>query len=303
MRLFSLGMAAALALGGAALAQQVADPDVDLSVAGPAYAANQGPRVAIDAGHGNYHTVDGRYAPFARLLRNDGYRVAGREGPLTAASLRDVDVLVIANAQGEADPANRFISAPAITVEEAATLRRWVEGGGALLLIADHAPFPSAIAPLSAAFGVDWANVYALQPGAGGADVFTPDSGLADSPVRRGEGGGEPVGRVRTFTGSAFTPPAGAIPLLVLGPGWRLVEPGPGGPTPASAATSPDGAGRVQGALLQVGRGRVAFMGEAAMFSAQLQGPERRPMGMNAPGAEENKTFLRNVFRWLRPPR
>ena len=50
---------------------------------------------------------------------------------------------------------------------------------------------------------------------------------------------------------------------------------------------------------MQVGSGRAAFFGEAAMFSAQVAGPSRRPMGMNAPGAEQNHRFVLNVMRWL----
>lgn len=47
------------------------------------------------------------------------------------------------------------------------------------------------------------------------------------------------------------------------------------------------------------GRGRVAVFGEAAMFTAQVTGPERQPMGMNAPGAEQNAQLLLNVLHWL----
>ena len=39
--------------------------------------------------------------------------------------------------------------------------------------------------------------------------------------------------------------------------------------------------------------------GEAAMFSAQLSGPEERPMGMNDPSAAQNYRFALNVLRWL----
>ncbi len=35
------------------------------------------------------------------------------------------------------------------------------------------------------------------------------------------------------------------------------------------------------------------------MFSAQVAGPAKRPMGMNAPGAEENFQFVLNVMHWL----
>jgi hypothetical protein len=57
--------------------------------------------------------------------------------------------------------------------------------------------------------------------------------------------------------------------------------------------------GWLQGAVMRVESGRAAFFGEAAMFSAQVTGPERRPMGMNAPGAEQNAQFVLNVMHWL----
>jgi hypothetical protein len=41
----------------------------------------------------------------------------------------------------------------------------------------------------------------------------------------------------------------------------------------------------------------VGVFAEAAMFSAQVRGG--RPMGMNAPGAEDNPRILLNVLGWL----
>jgi hypothetical protein len=35
------------------------------------------------------------------------------------------------------------------------------------------------------------------------------------------------------------------------------------------------------------------------MFSAQVSGAERRPMGMNAPTATQNPQFLLNIMHWL----
>jgi hypothetical protein len=35
------------------------------------------------------------------------------------------------------------------------------------------------------------------------------------------------------------------------------------------------------------------------MFSAQLAGPNKLPMGMNAPIARQNSQFLLNVMHWL----
>ena len=57
--------------------------------------------------------------------------------------------------------------------------------------------------------------------------------------------------------------------------------------------------GWLQGAVQDAGKGRAAFFGEAAMFSAQLAGPDKQPMGMNAPGAEANFRFTLNLLHWL----
>jgi hypothetical protein len=43
----------------------------------------------------------------------------------------------------------------------------------------------------------------------------------------------------------------------------------------------------------------VVCFGEAALFSAQLAGPQQRPVGMNAPGAEQNPQLLLNLIHWL----
>ena len=103
-RALLLGLA--LACPAVLPAQQVADPDFEPPIDTPEYQAGQGPEVIIDAAHLNFHTADGGYAAFARLLRRDGYDVASNTKPFTAESLAGVDILVIANAmheQSEAD--------------------------------------------------------------------------------------------------------------------------------------------------------------------------------------------------------
>jgi len=54
--------------------------------------------VYVDEAHYNYHTVDGRYASFAAVLRKDGFVVAPLRQEFSAESLADVNILVIANA-------------------------------------------------------------------------------------------------------------------------------------------------------------------------------------------------------------
>jgi hypothetical protein len=50
---------------------------------------------------------------------------------------------------------------------------------------------------------------------------------------------------------------------------------------------------------MQYGRGRAAFVGEAAVFTAQVAGPERLTMGMNRPEASQKQQFLLNLMHWL----
>jgi hypothetical protein len=54
-----------------------------------------------------------------------------------------------------------------------------------------------------------------------------------------------------------------------------------------------------QGAAMPFGKGRIVVFGEAAMFSAQISGERRIPMGMNAPEGKKNAPLLVNIIRWL----
>src|SRR5690349_4366092 len=82
-------------------AQQEADLKYKPHLPRPAYESGKGPRVAIDEAHYNFHTAEGRYKPFAELLRQDGYRVDSLSKPFSTESLKGMDVLVIANALHE----------------------------------------------------------------------------------------------------------------------------------------------------------------------------------------------------------
>ena len=272
-------------------AQQVLNPDADVSVTSPAYKAGKGPQVRIDQAHANFHTLDGRYAPFAKLLANDGYRVAGHSEPFTAQSLAATDLLVISNATAPDGAESAFTDA------EIAALAAWVKSGGALLLIADHKPFAGAAAKLGKAFGVTFQDGYAIDMGSQGKDLFRRGAGLADHPITRGAKGDPAVTQVRTFTGSAFEAP-GAAPLLTLSEGFILLRPTQPGLVDDKTPRSPAG-GLLQGAALSHGKGRVVVMGEAAMFSSQLAGADKRIMGFGAEGAEQNQRFALNLMHWL----
>ena len=290
MRLI-LPLLAVIAASSPAAAQQVPNPNADLAVTSPAYPTDRGPRVLIDEGHANLHTLAGGYAPFASLLRNDGYRVNAHRGRISAETLAEADVLVIVNASPPQVGPSAFLPL------EIAALRTWVEGGGALLLIADHRPYAGAAAELGAAFGVTFQNVYAVNPGNRGEDLFRPGAGLSDHPIITGAAGDTAIASVRSFTGSAFSAPA-AQPLLTLGEGYLAVEADREN-VESAMGSAPSAVGMLQGASIELGRGRIVVMGEAAMFTSQLAGPQQRVVGIGAPGAEQNKQFALNLMHWL----
>ncbi len=286
-----------LAAGGAANAQrQVVNTDADVSVTRPAYPAGAGPRLVIDAGHNNRHTLSGSYAPLGALLANDGYRVGSNPGAFDAASLGQADILVIANANGMPRGASAFADA------EIAAVRSWVEAGGALLIIADHTPFSGAAAPLAHAFGFEFREGIALNPTQRNQDIFRAGSGLSDHVILRGAGGDPAVASVRTYTGSAFEA-ADAEPLITLGSGFVLINTAGMAPGPTRLADMPSqpAQGLLQGAVRNVGRGRVALIGEAAMMTAQVleNVPNALDLGGFGFAAEQNKQFVLNLMHWL----
>src|SRR5262247_4931936 len=85
-----------LLLSVLSLAQQVADPDFDVTVKKPAYTKKH-PVVFLDEAHHNFHTASGRYKPFADLITNDGYEVIPNEEVFQQQELQKFDILVIAN--------------------------------------------------------------------------------------------------------------------------------------------------------------------------------------------------------------
>jgi hypothetical protein len=299
--LFRAGLLA-LAIAGPAAAQQVPDSAFAPPIARPAFAVGAGPVVAVDAAHTNFHTPDGRYLTFATLLRRDGFTVTANAWPWSTEALAGIRVLVVANALHRSNDTTWALPTPsAFTPEEIAAVRRWVEQGGSLFLIADHMPFAGAATELGAAFGITFTNGFAVDTTLGnpGTLVFRrADGSLRASPIIEGRGAEERVDSVVTFTGSAFQVGADATPVLVFGPAARSLNPDTAW---AFSDRTPrvDVGGWSQGALLRVGRGRVAVFGEAAMFSAQLAGPNRRPVGMNAPVAAQNPQFLLNIVHWL----
>jgi hypothetical protein len=296
-----------------AAAQQLPDSSFRPPVPRPAYATAAGPRLCLDEAHHNFHTLDNRFYAFGELARRDGYRVSPNRAAFTTAALGACDILVISNAQnGIPWPQQPAPTPSAFTAAEIAAVRTWVDSGGALLLIADHQPLAGAARDLAAAFGARFIDGFAYKgwtPGSDdagiGAAMGEPTYFVAGTttlpahPISRGRDTSERVTRVQSFTGQAFLwDVLGVQPVLVLPDDYVSLEPRYAWQFDNLTPIRRVG-GWLQGATVRVGRGRAAFFGEAVMFSAQVAGPNRTPMGMNAPTARQNPRFVLNTLHWL----
>jgi hypothetical protein len=274
---------------------QRSDPNFDTSVARPAY-AKEGPhpRVLFDEAHHNFHTASGRYEPFAKIMRNDGYQVIPNREKFLREVLDKGEILVIANALGAPNMGAPGAADPAFTDAECEAVRDWIERGGSLLLITDHAPMGSAAQCLAKKIGVD------MSTGATGDPVNSEEGEtslvfsrqnhlLGDHPITRGRDDSERVNKVRTFTGTSLKGPEGSTAILKLAD--TAVDHSFDDDKTKSAA------GRTQGLAFHLGRGRIVVMGEAAELSAQVIGFDQK-FGMNVPGIDNRKLAM-NIMHWL----
>jgi hypothetical protein len=282
-------------------AQQVADTLFNPNVGAPAFKEGAGPTVLIDEGHCNFHTMNGRYLPFARLLQKDGYVVKAHGGKFTRTDLDRAKILVISNALAKENEDDWNLPTPsAFDSAEIRTVRNWVNGGGSLWLIADHMPFAGAAGLLAAEYGILMGNGFALNGETlDGRICFKRSDGtFAKHPITEGRNPSEHIDSVTAFTGQAFRLEGAGEGLMTLGHDVVLLMPEVAWQfsklTPSMSASR-----MLQGAVLRFGKGRVAVFGEAAMFSAQVAGPNRIPAGMNDPSAPQNAQFLLNVLHWL----
>lgn len=286
-----------LVLAGGSIAQQIADPTFDATVTRPAYTKKH-PRVLFDEAHNNFHTAGGRYKAFADLVTSDGYEVVANSKTFSADTLAGNDILVIANPLGAPIEAG-FAAAnkPAFTEAECQAVRDWVNRGGSLLLIADHYPVGAAAGNLAKVFGVDMSNAYTddpanYDPKLGDILFARSNKLLLDHPITRGRNEAERINRIVTFTGQSLAGPKGSVVLLKLAD--TAVD-----ALPPERKIKTSAAGRAQGLAIKHGKGRVVVLGEAAMLTAQLAGPEKAPFGGLNIKTIDNRQLALNIMHWL----
>jgi hypothetical protein len=280
--------------------QQVPDTDYSPVINNPAYRQGKGPLIFIDEGHFNFHTRNDRYLPFALLLERDGYRTEGYPGQFGLKRLRKGKILVISNALNEANVENWYKPVyPAFTDDEIEIVRQWVEEGGSLFLIADHMPMGGAAARLAAVFGFGFTDGFAADTARSGPALFTRAEGtMADNIITNGNNAAERVDSIYTFTGQAFTIPEDASPVLTFDDRYLLLLSDTAWVFNEKTVFKPI-KGWSQLAYREYGKGRVVMSGEAAMFTAQLAGPQQSRAGMNSPFAKRNYQLLLNIMHWL----
>ena len=304
--------APALVLAVVAAKAQQASSSATTTPTRPAFEHGKGPVIAIDEAHRNTHTFGSpSFRGLVQLLQADGYQVRQFADAISATSLASINVLVLSGPGGWLGPDE------SLTGTEVAALIQWIQGGGVLLLILDHMPAPRNAARLTAALGINsWHNGYAVVETPDSlvgpiifwrADFFPPDAPaigptgpgggkgyqgrdavLAKHAITEGRTPEERVQRVATFEGSAFQPPPGAEALLTMP--RRAVSLMPV-ETPErlpviTAQTPRAPVGRwLQGAVMNLGQGRVALFAETGLFSG---GP-----------AADNRKFILNLMHWL----
>lgn len=281
-------------------AQQIADTSYHPMIKHPAYSKDKGPVIFIDEAHYNFHTKTGRYLPFANLLERDGYIVDASADEFTAKNLSKGKILVISNALNEINKENWYLPTPsAFTNAEIFSVKNWVKGGGNLFLIADHMPMSGAAHDLAAVFGFEMANGFVLHTETNGIGYFNlKDGSLNECSITKGRDSSESVKQIVSFTGQGFKIPADATSILTFDEKYNCLM-------PDTAWVFTDSTPRInmkgwsQGAYLSYGKGRVVIFGEAAMFSAQLSGPQQSKVGMNSEKAPENFQLLLNIVHWL----
>ena len=253
--------------------RQTADSNFDTKVARPAF-TNEHPKALFDEAHKNIHTSAGLYQPFASLIVSDGYQVVPNKENFSLKILDGYKVLVISNALGANEANDNF----AFTDEECDAVRDWVQSGGSLLLITDHAPTGAAAENLAKRFGVEMskgmtedAKTYDTASGDTSQLVFTRENGLLlEHPITQGRDASEKINRVMTFTGQSLKAPENGRAFLKLGDtaqnraakieveksgGDTKVKINYGEPSPAT--------GFAQAVALQFDKGRVVILGEA----------------------------------------
>lgn len=281
-----------LFFGQAVFAQQVPDTAFAINIDNPRYFA-EGPVIAIDGGHNNFHKINSGFSAFARLMEADGY-ITDEILEINESNLNSIDILVIANPLHEINVGNWSLPTPsAFDENEIQIISNWVSNGGKLLLIADHMPMAGSASSLAGAFNVEYANGFSMSSlRSWPPDLYTKSQGeLLENTFTKG------IDSLAGFTGSAIKKVDSAIIIAEFPSDHKLYLPETAWEFEQNCEVKPLD-NYCLGLAFKFGKGKIICMSEAAMFTAQLaQG--KYPVGFNSAKAKSNIAFILNTIHWL----
>ena len=161
-------------------------------------------------------------------------------------------------------------------------------------------PYGGAAQDLAKKFGVKWNNGFAIRQGQHWPpSVFERKNNMVlDSPVTIDSDYGKKISYIASFSGSVFKVPESAEPFMIFDDSHFILMPEVAWQFSEKTRNENSG-GWIQGACMKYGKGKIVFLGEAAMISAQLGDNDHR-VGMNNPeDAPENAQLALNIFRYL----
>lgn len=282
-------------------AQQIIDDSFQLPIIPPTFKPYQGPVILIDEAHNNAGLLRENFRPFKKLLENDGYRIISSHSAFRAKALAPGKILIIINALASENVNKSSLPVfPAFSSEEILAVCRWVRKGGALLLIADHMPFPGAAEALAREFDIVFSNGFAIDTVHWDPLIFRKSDGsLAVHPITEGRNPAERIDSVATFWGQAFQALDQKVKsLFIFGKDIVTYNPDTAWRFNEHTKVIPV-QGWLQASTIKYGKGRVLILGEAGLLSAQLVGRQRVRMGMNSRLAKQNPQFILNAMHWL----
>jgi len=283
-------------------AQQIVDSSFVYNMKDAAYSLNKGPLILVDEFHNNDMSIQKGMTPLIKILQKDGYRLKAYNAPFRVNDLKEAKILVIISALHSTNVDNWKLPTPsALSKIEIDELVQWIHNGGSLLLVADHMPFPGAVKELSSRFGVEWHNGFVIDSVNWGMSFFSKRDGtLKHHRLLDGRNQEEQVNGVSTYYGSGFQIKDSTINGIFAfddsntvsyqtSEAWKMFP-----DTPLISSND-----LFQAAVLTRGNGRVALIAEASLFSAQLVGRNKNPVGLNFPNNNQNLQFVLNLFHWL----
>lgn len=279
--------------------QQVPDTTFLPKIESATYISGSGPVICIDSAHNNLHTLRGGFAPFARLMKADGFRMKDLDETIEDKNtLSGCNIYAIINPLHERNLGNWRLPTPSAFSEiEISEIEGWVKEGGSLFLVADHMPFAGAADDLANLFGFNFSNGFAnLAKERNQPDLFTKENGRL-IPQSFFE---EELSSVTSFTGSAFTYPDEANVIMKFKSEDVSLEPEIAWQF-SDSTKSVSLENYAQGAVLNYGRGKFAVFGEAAMFTAQIVTTPNGifKVGFNSVLAPNNTRFILSLLHWL----